>query len=90
MTLADAMGYGAATCTTLAFVPQVWRVWRTRSADDISALMYVVFVAGLALWLGYGLVLGSWPIIVANTFTLLLAGSVLWMKLWLVRAARSR
>jgi MtN3 and saliva related transmembrane protein len=81
MTIADAVGYGAATCTTLAFVPQVWRVWRTRSADDISAAMYVVFFAGLTLWFGYGVLLGSWPIIVANAFTMLLAGSVLWMKL---------
>lgn len=80
MTASDAIGYAAASCTTLSFVPQVLRVWRTRSVEDISTAMYTVFTFGVGLWLVYGLVLGSTPIIVSNIATLLLAGSVLVMK----------
>jgi MtN3 and saliva related transmembrane protein len=70
----------AATMTTTAFVPQVWQVWRTRSTHDISFSMYATFTAGVACWLAYGMLLGAWPIIVANGITLLLAGMVLAMK----------
>lgn len=79
--LDDAIGYAAATCTTAAFVPQVLRVWQTRSVQDISLSMYVVFFIGVMLWCAYGVVLSSWPIIIANTLTLMLTGAVLWMKL---------
>lgn len=71
----------AATLTTCAFLPQVWRVWRTRHTKDISLLMYALFTLGVALWLAYGILLGAWPIIIANTITLLLAGTVLVLKL---------
>jgi MtN3 and saliva related transmembrane protein len=71
----------AATLTTCSFIPQVWRVWQTRHTKDISLLMYTLFTLGVALWLAYGILLGSWPIIVANGVTLLLAGTVLVMKL---------
>ncbi len=71
----------AATLTTCSFIPQVWKVWRTRHTKDISLLMYSLFSAGVALWLMYGILLSSWPIIVANAITLLLAGTVLALKL---------
>ena len=74
------IGSAAATMTTTAFVPQVWQVWRTRSAQDISFGMYAIFTAGVACWLAYGLLLNAWPIIVANGITLLLASSILTMK----------
>jgi MtN3 and saliva related transmembrane protein len=77
----DIIGSMAATLTTSAFVPQVWQVWRTRHTADISLGMYSLFTLGVALWLGYGLTVLSWPIIVANSITLLLAGTVLIMKL---------
>lgn len=84
MTLAPAVlesiGYAAACCTTLSFVPQVLRVWRTRSAADISAVMYSMFIAGLLLWTVYGAFLSAWPIMIANSITMGLAGAVLWMK----------
>lgn len=85
--LPDVLGYAAASCTTLSFVPQAWRIWRLRSADDISTPMYVIFICGVALWLVYGLVLGAAPIIAANVVTILLAGVVLAMK-WHFRRAR--
>jgi MtN3 and saliva related transmembrane protein len=77
----DLIGALAGVLTTLAFVPQVWRIWKTRSARDLSLPMYVIFTSGVALWLLYGLSLGALPIIVSNGITLLLAGTVLAMKL---------
>ena len=67
--------------TTVSFVPQVWRIFRTRHTQDISLRMYVLFTAGVGMWLVYGLLLASWPIIAANTVTLVLAGTVLFLKL---------
>ena len=81
MTPADWIGSAAATFTTLAFIPQVWQIWRTRHTADISLSMYAMFTLGVALWLSYGLLLGAWPIILANCITLLLASAVLLMKL---------
>lgn len=74
-------GYAAAAMTTVAFVPQVVQIWRSKHTRDISLGMYSIFTAGIALWLVYGILLGSVPIIAANCITLLLAGSVLAMKL---------
>jgi len=79
--MSDLIGMIAGTLTTIAFVPQVWRVWKTRSTRDISLPMYLVFTAGVAFWLAYGLMIGAWPIIVANLVTLALTGTVLGLKL---------
>lgn len=79
--LIDAIGSIAATLTTVSFVPQVWQVWRSKHTQDISLGMYGFFTLGVALWLVYGILLMSWPIIIANSITVLLAGSVLLMKL---------
>lgn len=81
MNLADLLGTIAGILTTLAFIPQVWRVWKTRSTRDISLGMYLVFTTGVGFWLAYGLVLGAWPIVVANSVTLMLTGTVLALKL---------
>ena len=78
---ADLIGAVAGTLSTVAFVPQAWRIWKTRSARDLSLPMYLIFTSGVALWLVYGLLLGAVPIIVCNGLTLLLAGAVLAMKL---------
>ncbi len=80
MTLPVFIGSAAATLTTIAFVPQAWKVWRTRHTADISMGMYVLFTIGVALWLIYGILIESWPIIMANSLTLVLAGAVLAMK----------
>lgn len=77
----DLIGYGAATLTTIAFVPQVLYSWRTRDLSGVSLTMYGLFTAGVALWLLYGFVLGAWPIIIANILTLALASVVLVLKL---------
>jgi MtN3 and saliva related transmembrane protein len=81
MPLLDLTGYAAALCTTGAFVPQVVRVWRTRSTHDISLKMFLVLVTGLILLLVYGIWKGEFPIIAANGATLVLAGTILFFKL---------
>lgn len=81
MNIIDWLGSIAATLTTISFVPQVWQVWRTRHTKDISLGMYATFTVGVAMWLLYGILLGSWPIIIANSITVCLAGAVLLMKL---------
>ena len=81
MSLMDYTGYAAALCTTSAYIPQVVRVWRTRSTKDISLKMFLVLITGLALWLTYGFLKGEIPIIAANSITLMLAGTILFFKL---------
>lgn len=77
----DLIGYVAAALTTCSFVPQALHTFRTRDVRGISLGMYSVFTVGIALWLVYGLALGAWPIVVANAITLLLASTILGMKL---------
>jgi MtN3 and saliva related transmembrane protein len=77
----ELVGYLAAALTTISFIPQVIQVWRSKHTKDISLGMYSIFTIGVLVWLIYGMMLGSWPIIVANCITFLLAGSVLAMKL---------
>jgi MtN3 and saliva related transmembrane protein len=79
--LADLLGYLAASLTTISFVPQVLHTWRTRRATGVSLGMVSLFSLGVALWLCYGLLVGAWPVIAANAVTLLLALSLLGMKL---------
>ena len=81
MTQADWLGSVAGFCTTVAFLPQVLKVWRTRSARDVSMGMYSVFTLGVVCWLAYGWLLMIWPIIVANIVTLVLVALVIAMKL---------
>lgn len=74
------LGTVAGVMTTVAFVPQVIKVWCSRSAADISASMYAFFLGGLFLWMAYGWCIGSWPILVANLVTAVLAGAIVVMK----------
>ncbi len=80
MDLATALGTVAGILTTAAFVPQVVKTWRTRSARDISGVMFVAFSVGVALWIVYGVLVRSAPVVVANGVTLVLALAVLAMK----------
>ena len=74
------IGFLAAVLTTSAFVPQVLQLLRTRDTRAISLWMYILFCSGLVLWGVYGVLLGSWPIIVANAVTLALGSVVLVLK----------
>ncbi|MES2019149.1 MAG: SemiSWEET transporter [Pseudomonadota bacterium] len=82
------LGFAAAVCTTGAFIPQVMLVWRQRGAPGISTGMYLMFIAGVAMWLLYGLALHSWPVVIANALTLLLACAILGMKWYFERGLR--
>jgi MtN3 and saliva related transmembrane protein len=80
MPASELVGYLAAVLTTASFVPQAWLTFRTRDVSGISFGMYTVFACGVALWLVYGLLVGAWPIVVANAITLALAIAILAMK----------
>lgn len=86
----DAIGAMAGTLTTIAFIPQVVKTWRSGSAEDISLFMFILFSTGVLLWLLYGIALGSMPMILANGVTLMLALAILAMKLRYTMAARRR
>ena len=75
------MGYAAATCTTLSFIPQAVKTIRSRDTSGISLWMYVVFTFGIACWFGYGVYLGSWPMILSNVVTFVLAAIILGLKI---------
>jgi len=75
------IGLAAAFLTTLAFLPQVIKVWRTRSTKDISLLTFLCFCSGVILWLIYGIIINNLPLIAANGVTLILSGTILIFKL---------
>jgi MtN3 and saliva related transmembrane protein len=75
------LGIVAGILTTVAFVPQVIKTWRSHSTHDISLSMFAIFTAGVFAWLLYGIMIEDLPIVVANTVTLVLAGSILVMKI---------
>jgi MtN3 and saliva related transmembrane protein len=79
--MSDLIGYAAAILTTIAFIPQTLKSWQTRDLSGVSLSMYSLFTMGVLLWLIYGILLDSWPIILANIVTLALAGTVLLLKL---------
>ena len=77
----DIIGYLAALLTTFSFLVQAIQSWRSRDLSGISLGMYSMFTIGVALWLIYGIVIESWPLIVTNALTFLFALSILLMKL---------
>ena len=87
MNNADIIGAVAAFLTTVSFVPQAAKVLRTRETEAISLVMYSMFTAGVATWLAYGILTTQWSIIIANAITVVLAGTILVMKLRAVIAA---
>jgi MtN3 and saliva related transmembrane protein len=76
----DLIGGLAATLTTVSFVPQAVRVIKTNDTAAISLTMYAMFVAGIALWEAYGLMIGSLPVIASNIVTFGLAFLILAQK----------
>ena len=75
------LGIVAGLCTTGSFFPQVVKTWRDGETDAISTRMYVTISIAFVLWLGYGVVIGSWPMIVFNVLNLLLGAAILVLKL---------
>ncbi len=70
------LGFVAGTLTTLAFLPQVIKTWRTKSSNDLSVGTLGMISTGVLLWLVYGLLVGDLPIIAANAVTLVLVVSI--------------
>jgi MtN3 and saliva related transmembrane protein len=81
MQLPELVGYAAASLTTASFIPQAWLTFKTRDVSGISLGMYSVFTTGIALWLVYGLMIQAWPVVIANVITLVLAASILVLRL---------
>ncbi|HVH89495.1 MAG TPA: SemiSWEET transporter [Terriglobales bacterium] len=80
-TYVTTIGFAAGTLTTISFVPQLLKTWRTRQTRDMSGSWLASFIGGLSLWLTYGLLNPSMPIIVANTAKLLLTLPILVLKI---------
>jgi MtN3 and saliva related transmembrane protein len=78
---ATVIGLLAAVLTTLAFVPQVLKTWRSRSTHDISLGTFALLVVGITAWLVYGALIGDMPLILAYGVTLVLAGTILFLKI---------
>ncbi len=76
----EVIGYTAGALTTLAFVPQVVQIYRTKSVKDVSLAMFLLFTLGVALWLGYGIMTHSFPVVAANAITLMLSFVILYFK----------
>ncbi len=81
MTRLELLGIIAGALTTIAFLPQVIKTWKSKSARDISLSMFLLFCAGLTLWLLYGILKNDLPIILANSLTLILAVSIVYFKI---------
>lgn len=77
----EILGGAAAVLTTGAFVPQVLKTVRTRSAEDFSYAWLTSFLTGLVCWLIYGFLIWSWPIIISNIITQIFVGTILLIKL---------
>ncbi len=75
------IGFFSGFCTTVAFVPQAYKVWKTKSIKDIYLWMFLIFTTGVASWLVYGVLTNNLPIIFANIITLFLAFSILVAKI---------
>jgi MtN3 and saliva related transmembrane protein len=75
------LGLVAGALTTISFLPQVIKTWKSRSAKDLSLGMFSLFCLGVVLWLVYGFILNDIPLIAANLLTLMLASTLLFFKL---------
>jgi MtN3 and saliva related transmembrane protein len=78
--LADLVGVAAALCSMSSFGPQILKIWREQDASSVSLRMYVVTVTGFSLWIAYGALIGSWPVVGSNAVCLALSGTVLALK----------
>ncbi|MBD2357418.1 SemiSWEET transporter [Tolypothrix sp. FACHB-123] len=75
------LGLVAASITTVSFLPQLMKIWQTKSAKDVSFIMLICFNIGIFLWLIYGIILQQLPIILANGATLFFNLIILWLKI---------
>nr|WP_231378973.1 SemiSWEET transporter [Brevundimonas sp. BAL450] len=76
----NVIGTGAALCTITSFVPQIIKIIRERDASSVSLRMYALTVCAFSLWTIYGVMLGAWPLVAANSISLTLAVTALVCK----------
>jgi MtN3 and saliva related transmembrane protein len=81
MSMTTVLGFFAGFLTTISFLPQVVKTWKSRSASDLSLGMFSVFSLGVVFWLAYGFLIQEPPIIFWNAVTLILVLMILVMKL---------
>jgi len=81
MSYIDFIGFVAGTLTTLAFLPQLFKAWKSKHTKDISLIMFITLNIGILLWLVYGILIYSLPVIIANALSLILALTILILKL---------
>ncbi|MGE4263589.1 MAG: SemiSWEET family sugar transporter [Desulfovibrio sp.] len=81
LTFAEYIGLTAGALTTAAYLPQVYRTWRTKTVGDISLVMCWAMTLGVFLWFVYGILLRAPAVIIANGVTLLLVGGMLRMRI---------
>lgn len=79
--LTEGVGLVAGVLTTTAFIPQVWKIYRSKSGNDISGRMFSIFSVGIVLWLVYGIMLRSVPLVLSNLVTLVLSLTILVLKI---------
>jgi len=77
----DVAGHAGAFLSSVTFIPQVYRVWKTRSANDLSMTMLLIIFSSTIIWLVYGVALTLWPVIVANTIICGLSLLLIYFKL---------
>lgn len=85
---ADMVGTAAALCSMISFTPQIVKMWRERDASSVSLRMYVVTVTGFSLWVAYGILSESWPVVASNVVCLILSGVILSLK-WKFSVAKA-
>ena len=76
----EIIGFLAAVLTTASFVPQVFRIWKTKEVKDISFVMYLSMFFGVSLWFYYGFMINSISMMIANIISALLVLSILYFK----------
>ena len=74
------VGTGAALCSMTSFAPQLIKIWKEKDASQVSLRMYLVTVTGFALWIAYGVLIHSWPVIGSNSVCLLMSAAILALK----------
>jgi MtN3 and saliva related transmembrane protein len=77
----ELLGFVGGALTTIGFIPQIWRLFRLRSAHEISLPFTTFFIAGIAFWLSYGISLNLLSVIITNAITLALGCAMLYAKL---------
>ncbi|MBM3503142.1 MAG: hypothetical protein FJX65_04635 [Alphaproteobacteria bacterium] len=81
MAYVELIGFAGAILTTVAFIPQAVKAWRSRSTRDVSLAMFLMIFVGIICWLTYGLLTEDAPLIAANTVSFVLASAILVAKL---------